>query len=317
MANPIAIACGIDGNYAVPLAATIRSVLAHLSPGQPVTFYILDGGVSPADRKRLQATAACEGASLVWVRPSHDQLSDLPPMRGMSLPTYYRLLLDELLPVSVTKVIWLDSDLLVVHDLAELDAIDLGSHAVLAAQDMVIPYVSDPLGVADWRELGLAPDLPLFNAGVMVINLDLWRKEKLGAQLLDYVHRHTATIALHDQEALNAVLAGRWAPLDERWNCIASVAGRNFFKESPSHTVHSGDEAWILHFAGDWKPWTLPYGRHPYELFYRYLDQTPWAGWRPGNSMSRRCRAFYHEHLRDFLYPIENLYTNFRYRRLV
>jgi hypothetical protein len=77
-----------------------------------------------------------------------------------------------------------------------------------------------------------------------------------------------------------------------------------------------GGDAWIYHFAGDWKPWTLPYGRHPYDLYFRSLDKTPWAGWRPRRSFANLGRAFYHERLRDRLYPIEQLYTHQRSGRL-
>jgi lipopolysaccharide biosynthesis glycosyltransferase len=312
MTAPIAIACGISGDYALPLAVTIRSLLASTCPGRRITFYILDGGIPAADRKRLESTASGDGVSLVWLQPQKDRVQDLPTTRGMSLSTYYRLLLGEALPSSLTKVIWLDSDLLVIRDIGALDALDPSTHPVLAAQDMVIPFVSCPLGVHDWRALGLAQDQPHFNAGVMVLNLDLWRAEQIGQRVLDYLRTHCSTIALHDQEALNAVLAGRWSALDQRWNQIASVAGRRFQKTGPV----SGDDAWIFHFAGDWKPWTLPHGRHPYDLFYRCLDETPWAGWRPGSSVARSSRAFYHEHLRDFFYPLESALTNLRYGRL-
>lgn len=243
-------------------------------------------------------------------------MSGLPAAGGMNVSTYFRLLIGEALPSSLSKVIWIDADLLVVHDIAELHLLDPDSHPVLAVQDMVIPYVSCPLGVPGWRELGLRADQPLFNAGLMVVNLDLWRAERIGWRAFEYLARNAGAVALHDQEALNAVLAGRWLPLDQRWNCIASVAGRRFHDSgrSPADRRLSRD-AWIYHFAGDWKPWTLPYGRHPYGLFYQVLDETPWAGWRPTASLGNRLRATYHEHLRDFLYPLENRYTRIRYGR--
>jgi lipopolysaccharide biosynthesis glycosyltransferase len=316
-APPIAIACGVGGAYALPLSVTLRSLIAHASPGRRIDFYIFDGGLSTRDRARLESTVLAGGISLTWLRPDHDRVRDLPAAGGMHSSTYFRLLLDTALPDSLTKVIWLDADLLVVHDIAELDALDPGRHPVLAAQDMVIPYVSCPLGVFNWRTLGLPADQPLFNAGVMVIDLDRWRREQISTQAFDYLRRHASTIALWDQEALNAVLAGRWSALDERWNAIASVAGRRFHQRGKAAAaIRRSEPAWIHHFAGDWKPWTLPYGRHPYGLFYKVLDETPWAGWRPRASISSRLRSFYHEHLRDVLYPLETRYTRFRYGRL-
>lgn len=285
--SPISIACGLGGEYALPLAVTIRSLLANARPGRRIDFYIFDGGIAAEDRKRLEETAAGDGVSLAWLKPDRERLEGLPAAGGMDVSTYYRLLLDSALPVSLQKVIWLDADLLVLHDIAELDRLDPGGHPVLAAQDMVIPLVSCPMGVSKWRELGLSAGQPHFNAGVMVVNLEVWRAERTGAQALDYVERNAGSIALHDQEAMNAVLAGRWSALDERWNRIASVAGRRFHPDGAS-----GGDAWIYHFAGDWKPWTLPYGRRPYDLYYEFLDMTPWRGWRRARaSVARSARS--------------------------
>ena len=49
-------------------------------------------------------------------------------------------------------------------------------------------------------------------------------------------------------------------PLDPRWNVIASLAGRTFYRtthlsKEMKHLI--ADSPWILHFAGSFKPWKL------------------------------------------------------------
>jgi lipopolysaccharide biosynthesis glycosyltransferase len=232
---------------------------------------------------------------------------------------YDRLVMGNELPSRLAKVIWLDADLLVLRDITELWRTDMADHAVLAVQDMAIPYVSCALGLGEWRALGFPANSPFLNSGVLVINLEAWRREEIGPKAIHYLRSRKRKVATYDQEALNVVLRGRWGVLDPRWNVIASIANRSFCKtphlseETYRRTV---DDPWILHFAGDWKPWTLPRGRPPYDLFFQYLDQTSWSGWRPPASAVRSLRAFYHDRLREIFYPMETIYTAARYGRV-
>ena len=149
----------------------------------------------------------------------------------------------------------------------------------------------------------------------MLMDLKLWRDRNLASLVRG--HYRSRPVNLFDQDALNAILGDVWKPLDLRWNVTASVAGRRFFRSPIADFAALGELArnpWLLHYSGDWKPWTLPYGRHPYELFFQYLDETPWRGWRPPATARARIRAFYHEYLRDTLYPIETAMAERRVR---
>jgi lipopolysaccharide biosynthesis glycosyltransferase len=316
-ASPVSVVCAANGPFAMPLGVMMCSLLIHRNPERPVTFYIFDSDLPSPDRARLEAVASGDGVSLVWLQADHSRLQGLP--RARSLSVYDRLLIGEHLPASVSKAIWLDADLLILRDIGELWSVEPRDHVVLAVQDMAIPYVACPLGLGEWRTLGLPAGAPYFNSGVLVIDLNTWRREELGARAIEYLRSRKRRVATYDQESLNVVLRGRWGVLDPRWNLIASLAGRRFHKSPHLSTETSRrtvEDPWILHFAGDWKPWTLPRGRHSYDLYFRYLDATPWSGWRPGTSLSGSLRALYHDHLRETLYPLETLFTALRFGRL-
>lgn len=316
MLDPLFVGCAVDRRFITPLAAMIRSLLMNRNPERPIEFYLFALDLQIPDRERLEATATGEGVSIVWVHPDHARLQGLPSAPSLSL--YYRLLVGNALPESISKVIWLDADLLILRDLGELWNVDMGDNAVLAVQDMAIPYVSCALGLGEWRALGLPADAPYFNSGVLVIDLNIWRREDIGARAIRYLRSRKRNIALFDQEALNVIVSGRWGALDPRWNIIASLAGRRFQRNphlSAEVDRRLQEDPWILHFAGYWKPWILPRGRHPYDLYFHYLDQTAWSGWRPPASLPGGLRAFYHDHLRETLYPVETLYTAIRCRR--
>ena len=102
------------------------------------------------------------------------------------------------------------------------------------------------------------PSLAYFNAGVMTLDLALWREEQLASQLLRYLERHAHAIRWWDQDALNAVLAGRWGELDPRWNQIPQFwepAAGDTDPFPPALRELVIRDPWIVHYSTGSKPW--------------------------------------------------------------
>lgn len=306
----ITLVCAADARYVMPLAVMLGSVVEHLRAGVGLTTYVLDGGLLAADRERLEAVVGTRDVALRWIDADPRQVADLPTWGRMPSTTYQRLSIGGALPAEEPKAIWLDCDVVVTTDLTRLWETDLGGSPVLAAQDQLVPFVSSRDGIRRWRELGLPAGAKYFNAGVMVIDLDRWRDEDLGSQAGSYLRRYRDDVMFWDQEGLNAVLCGRWSELDPRWNHNASVAGRPFFKARHLAPVASralADDPWIVHFSGTVKPWVAAnVADWPRTLYFRHLDRTPWAGWRPRRTPARALVGWYESsRLRHLLYPAE------------
>jgi lipopolysaccharide biosynthesis glycosyltransferase len=237
-----------------------------------------------------------------------DHFRGLPQQHTNDVSTYARLLMPSFLPPGVEKAIWLDADLLVLHDLAELWEVDVSGVALGAVQDMVVLTLSSRLGLTGYRKLGLAGESAYFNAGVLVVNLCWWRSRHVAEQVVDHLRAHPRQSLFPDQEGLNVAAHGAWRPLDPRWNVIASVRGRPFYH--PSHLPGDVyrqviDDPWILHFAGAWKPWRYHNGNPDLPCFFYYVDMTAWRGWRPPRTPKRLALGVYDAYLRAGLYPLE------------
>ena len=283
----------------MPLAVMLHSALEGLRHGATISAHIVDAGLTPTDRVRLADLAGRHGAAIHWHEPSETSFKAFPAWGRMTSTTYHRLLLPRLLPEEVTRAIWLDCDLVVTTDLARLWETDLGGFHLLAVRDAVVPLVSSQYGIRRWRELGLPRTAAYFNAGVMLIDVDSWRQDDIGTLAGDYL-RHAPEVMFWDQEGLNAVLPGRWGALDPRWNRMPNADRRG-----ATRGAHA--TPWIVHFSGTLKPWLLPEpSSGPRSLFYRHLDQTPWAGWRPRRAPTSIALGWYESSsLRDVLYPAE------------
>ncbi len=280
----IFVACAADDAFAMPLAVTLRSALDTLSEPHALEAWVLDGGIGAANRERLERSLASPRLELRFVAPGPQAFGGIRHRGRASRTAYFRILAAELLPASISRVIYLDADVQVTADLARLWAEPQRGLPVLAVRDAGAPNVSSARGLLNYRELGLAPDLPYFNSGVMTLDLALWREERLAERLLRYLESHAHAIRWWDQDALNAVLAGRWGELDPRWNQIPQfwepVADAADPFPAPLRELVIRDP-WIVHYSTWSKPWHWGCTHPARERFFEVLDRTEWAGWRP------------------------------------
>ncbi len=297
----IVIAAAADRNYVLPLAVSLQSASANLHPRAHIEAYVIDDGIPRAERVKL-ASSLPERITLHWIERPRTEFAGWPNWGRMSLTTYHKVTLGDWLPAHLEKVIWLDADTLVLSDLARLWNEDLADHVALAAQDAVVPEVSSRFGLAAYRELGLPPQAKYFNAGVMLIDLARWRLTEVSARAAEYLRRYSRRVFFWDQEALNAVLAGHWGALDPRWNWNPLVV-----RLTSQRAI--APDAWIIHFSGNLKPWTYRGATPQHALYYEWLDQTAWRGWRPPRSWRGRAIAAYEASpLRARLYPLEQIH---------
>jgi lipopolysaccharide biosynthesis glycosyltransferase len=307
--EPVVVACTADEGYVMPLAAMLTSLVAHLDGRRALHIYVIDGGIRPADRHRLADSLKRPNVSLEWVPSRSRSRPELPAWGRLQPAVYERLAIPDYLPDSVRKVIWLDCDLVLERDLSPLWDTDIGDRYALAVQDMIVPYVSSPMGVARHTELGIASSSKYFNAGVMSVNLALWREHRVAEQVMDYLERHWKEVFFLEQEGLNVVLAGKWGELDPRWNQNAGVSGRSFYR--PRHLDRATyervvNDPWIVHFTGNLKPWGAYGDPRSSAIYFRYLDATPWAGHRPRRGIRHLLlKAYETARLRDALYRLE------------
>ena len=292
----IVIAAASDEAYALPLAVMLRSACETLDPNSIIEAHVVSDGITAPTRSRVESSLPPR-VSLHWVERSACEFSDLPRWGRISLGTYHKLSIGSWLPAHVGKALWLDCDTLVMEDLSPLWHSEFDGNIALACQDHLVPRLGASFGVAGWKEAGLNPDEPYFNAGVMLIDVERWRETGVEKRSLDYLRRFGPKVWFWDQEALNAVLSGQWKSLDSSWNFPASMVDP--FKEMPR----------IAHFSGNIKPWVVPGKGALHSAYEKCLDRTAWTGRRPVLSWKQRLLSLYlHAPLRRIMLPLERLH---------
>ena len=273
-----------DDRFAKPLAAAVASVIANLARDRKLNVFIVDGGVSEANKDKIGQLKDRARVNIEWLKPSksHCDLLKSLPCGYVGRTCYYKMLVPELLGPEYPRIIYLDSDVIVEADITELWKTDLDDNYVLTAHDLLNPRVSSPFGLENWRELERREDDELFNTGVLVLNAAKWHKENVRHRLVEYLRGNYRFVRLCDQDAMNAVFRHEWGRLNPRWNVLPymNVASSYSLLNKKDHEdLVMG--AYLLHYCGPSKPWNGRCAHLRRDRFFHYLDMTAWSGWRP------------------------------------
>lgn len=291
MDNSIVLVCAADDNYSMPLAATTRSVVANMRNPQNLSLYIIDGGVLGANKKRITENLKSKQVKVTWIKAPTSQFKNMQISSTITIAAYYRLLIPEFLPTETEKAIYIDSDVIVRSDIEALWKQDVGDNYLLAAQDMGAPLVSSGRGLINYQELGIPADYKYFNSGVLVFNLKKWRQNNTSSEVIKYLNDYKQQVRWHDQDGLNAILAGKWGELDARWNQMPYLFRFRSWQESPfSEEEYNNllNHPYIIHYSTREKPWNDNCNHPKKELFYEYLDNSIWSNWSVEQAAKRR-----------------------------
>lgn len=274
-----------DDNYARHLGVAILSILSHNEEVKRIHFFVINNHISLTNIAKLESIVnKCNNADILFIPfDSFEKQLHLNLSWPISLSSYARLFVGEILPTTIERVLYLDCDVIIRDSLEQLWNIDLEGHYLGAIQD-TIPSKTK-IGV------GLLPQLAYFNAGVLLIDLFQWRKNKIGKCCLEFIESHHGTVIHHDQGILNGILFNEWKRLPLKYNVMtihymmSQSKIKSFFKdESTFYDLAEIEEAInnpiIVHFTPSLtnRPWEK-HCNHPLRnLYNNYLNCTPWNG---------------------------------------
>ncbi|SHE59444.1 Lipopolysaccharide biosynthesis protein, LPS:glycosyltransferase [Loktanella atrilutea] len=293
-AEPMAILFCAEPKYFEPLAVAATSVVAN-APGAAIDFHVLTcDHDDAAERALARCLAHGPRVSLTVHHVDPGLVNGFFVDRYLKKECYLRLLAAQVLPDAVKKVIYLDCDVVAVADLRSLWSDGLNGRLLAAAPDFpLIPQVRSRERLA---ALGIPAAFTYVNSGVLVMDLDRWRREAVAERLAAFIDRMGSRLDLHDQDAINAVLWDDINLLDYRWNVQARIY-RCSRRSDPAEFRATRDARRapaIIHYTGSEKPWLFRSRIPCKRAFRRYQAMTPWpdAGPRLASGWQRaeyRC----------------------------
>ena len=267
--DTVVLVAGANDNFAIGLTVALCSALRRLDPRRPAHVFVLDGGFTPRSRDRCERCLrnARPDAAITFFDNDPARFAGLKD-HGYTAAAYLRLLIPEVVPASYRWAIYLDSDVVVDGDLAELWTLRDENKAFWAALDagaIGTSFVADALGF--WN---VSADTPYFNSGVMFIDLPRWRAARISERALQVLNDHSDKCLNADQDALNVVALDNWSVLPAAWNCqFSGMQTCSFDKGVPDGLPG------ITHFLGE-KPWTPGTMCYRHDRFNAALRESGW-----------------------------------------
>jgi lipopolysaccharide biosynthesis glycosyltransferase len=227
---------GIDDNYAWPLLITLYSAKKNHKKFKKA--YILYDPEHLKDEMifYINAKSKLLGVKLKFI-PLH-LTSHSEVQAHITSTSYLRFQIPK---VSRKKAFWFDTDVLFLggwHQISE--------YAVSNKSDIepIFARLHWPHHESESNQAMINSKGRYFNAGVLLVNSKVWRRERIMQNLIAIMPNYTQYgFEWADQCVLNYYFAGEYSQIDLRYNSIPKE-----FKVNQTR---------ILHFAGLHKPWTF------------------------------------------------------------
>ena len=275
-----------DKNYLPYMATSIFSFcennLSWIDDDKKLVIHILEDGFGEEDKEKIvkmvNDTREKKGGVVnikvnfydmgVWCEKLKlKEIIAVKNKNGYPPSAYFRLFVGQILPSEVERVLYLDSDSLVLGSFEEVLKMDLEGKVMAGVDDIIRP--------ASYRQkFGLDINDPYINTGVCVIDLNKIREEKMVEKFIPYIKNHEVSYA--DQDVLNALLRERVTLVHPKFNlqgflhnhtieyCSYYTGGAKMFydqvivDEAIKNPVFVHDKLWCRHVSF-YSPFTKKY----------------------------------------------------------
>lgn len=281
-----------DNNYAQHCLVALTSLAEH---NEDLNVYIITAGLSTNTIGFFEENSVKYDYVISWIIIDKDLVSKLPlpalnNIKHISLATYYRLFIAELLPKEIDKVIYLDCDTIVMGSLDKLWSLNIEGYALAVCETRDVVFEREN---SVHERLNIPNQYGYFNAGVLVINIRYWRDNDVQHKLLGYVEKKYSTIIYHDQDILNAVLYNHIVFFEEKYNMQRTYA----FGKTDNPFWNCS----IVHFSSSPKPWDYGCRHMLRNQYYINLSKTPYKEFSPSFNIKNWWRLMVKPYLKKWL----------------
>ena len=280
----------LNDKFVPQVGAGIVSVCENNKDFDSIHFFLLSYGISADNKKKLKKTVKKYNRDIDII-----EIDDLKKYFTFSFDTggwnpviLVRLLMGEILPNNIEKILYLDGDTIVRGNLSDLWNMDMNGKTIGMSIEPTIE--KERISIL---ELG---DYPYYNSGVLLVNLKRWRELEAGRKIIEYYKKFDGQLFAADQDAINGAMKDEIITISPKYNFYnifyqypysflvknmkpKKYISREMFEDAVKNPV-------IIHYLGEERPWRSG-NTHKYRNDYRkYLNMTCWKdtpdeeGWK-------------------------------------
>lgn len=255
--NEIPVFFTIDDGYAPYLSTALYSAVSNASPDRQYHAYVIHEDLTPENQARLAALAT-DNFKIDFI-PMQMELDSITNSSAnflrcdfFTLTIFFRIFIPAMFP-QYDKGIYIDSDTMILDDLAKLYDIDLEGNYLAASLDYSIWDIAPFMEYT--REAVGIPDKNYFNSAILLMDMKTLREKHLGEHFLDLLTTYHFDTIDPDQAYLNAMCLGHVKFLPPTWDVMPG-----------EHVLTPDDKPQLIHYNLFSKPWY--YDDIAYESYY-------------------------------------------------
>ncbi len=299
--NNVTVVFSSSNTFAPYLGVALQSMMDTISSDYNYDIIILEKSIHDDEKKRISDVCSTyQNVSLRFVntRSIVSNVNFYVPVKNLSEETYYTVLVPWVLK-NYKKALVLDCDIIINHDLAELYNTNIDGLYLAAVKEIVyLGFLNNPIlnindSITEYTKIKLGLDNPYdyFNAGVLLLNLEMFREHYTMAGLLEMIDKNQFNIV--EQDLLNSIAAEKVYFLDYAWNFMSCLTEPSNIDEklspsdttipnlklAPAHEIElykkAADHPYIYHYLTRMKPWKYPYLKYA-DIWWKVARRTVW-----------------------------------------
>lgn len=315
-----------DDGYAPYGGISIYSLFCNNRHFSEIHVYVLDNQVSGQNKEKLLRMAEQFQRKITFLDTSqivaYMEAAGIPKYRG-SYSANLKMFAQSVLPAEIEKMIYIDSDTLVVGKLDGIVSLDMG--------DMPLAMIIDSIARGHKKHIGFTANDEYHNSGVMVFHMGNWKRKRCMERITEHVKNVRAHYLAPDQDLINVVLKDDIMTIGPEYNFqplhrafplktyYRFFSGKGYY--TPAQIEKAARDPVILHFfrfIGEF-PWhrdnVHPFGKE----FDYYLERSPWKDYEKktaGGSAVFKIEKWMYRNLPTglFLFIFKINYEYFMYR---
>ena len=280
----IHIACAADNKYTQHTVVMLTSLFENNKDNE-IHLHFFSADFNTENKNIIEKTVNKYQQKFSFYALESELFNDCYVSDHISFATYYRIVIPNILVNQTSKILYLDTDIVVCKNLKPLWDLNIENYTIAAANEI---NFDGP------ERLGFDEKYKYFNAGILLINAQKWVSQNLQETLFSYIKLHANKLTFWDQDALNANLYNKRLTLEPQWNQLSPVFEVDL---KTLLKVYSAEEIKeiktspaIIHYSGSSKPWNY-LNIHPFKSeYYKYLSLTDWKDFRPKSNFKDKFK---------------------------
>ena len=243
----------LDANYIPYLNVMITSLLNH---NRDCYFhvYLLHSSVGEEGVKGTRSILGTKG-ELIMINADNINLEGAPTTSRYPKEIYYRIFAAMYLPDTVDRILYLDPDIIVNGSLEKLYELPMENYCFAAAS-----HTGTFLRKINELRLDMDEEALYINSGVMLMNLNLLRKEQNIEEVFDFIEKRKNQLILPDQDIISSLYGTKIYALDTfRYNMTENLFMLHAPFEKKLDLEWVRNNSVIIHYCGRNKPWKENY----------------------------------------------------------